>query len=953
MVYYCVMEELLTLRAVSKTYLVEEADFYALKKVDLSFGKTGFNMVLGPSGCGKTTLLNIIGGLDKASSGTLLIDGKSTAEFKDADWDDYRNKKVGFVFQSYYLIPHLNVLSNVELPLALRGLKKEERKEKALEALKAVGLEGIAKKKPNELSGGQEQRVAIARAIAGGPSIILADEPTGALDSKTSIQVMDILKELSKERAVIMVTHNRDLAEKYADRIIEMNDGEVVSDRVIHEQKAIEGTPASEEKGKKASMGVGTAAVHSLKSLRTKFGRSVLTALACSVGIIGVAMVLSVSNGFSTYVDNIESSVAGSIPITITPTYYSSSSNTADVDYTAYPDSDELYVYYSSSTSYVVHRNAYDQDYFDYLEAAVEKGLASSVMYTRESFSFNILTEDGDSGEYMLVNQEQSVSGISSLVSGLPSTIFHELYGNEETLSANYDLIYGSFPEAADEIVLVTDRYNRIQLSTLQGLGIVGSDADVDNGTAISFSSIVYDGEGDTEYKPYKAYRVSDFYSVGETDPYTVTMDNYVIDDIYGVTADGTRINTALGLLTDTLDHFEVDSHPETKEVTYYDSPYYPYRDAADIYNDDEEYNPINLKIVGVLRPNSNSLLTMMPSSIGYTQELSDLLAADVAEDGPGYPIASLVNENYVLDATGLATLEEFLSTPISELMALEDTSSIQTVMNSLYTYIYPWAYKGTEPGTSRSASTYMYYCRYVGGDPVTNVDIDFTDVTSLLTSFMDPDFYNGQGENGYGLFDLIAYINGYSLVTSISIFPASLSTRSALLAYLDAYNDGKDSADQILYSDLFGDITSMISVVTTAVPAILVVFASVSLIVSSVMMAVITYVSVLERTKEIGILRSVGARKKDITRLFEIECSLVGLIAGAVGIAISALLCIPVNALLTYFFPDLALGSIASMNGWIALSLIALAVVLALVSGFVPSKLAARRDPVRALRSE
>ncbi len=950
------MKALLELVSVKKDYLVDSLAYPALLGIDIKFPHTGFVSVLGPSGCGKTTLLNIVGGLDKPTSGELIVEGKSTKDFKSADWDAYRNARVGFVFQSYNLIGHLSVLDNVETALVLSGEKAEKRKEKALNALRQVGLEDVVKKQPNQLSGGQMQRVAIARALANDPQIILADEPTGALDSKTSVQVMEILKDLSKNHLVIMVTHNEKLAKKYSDRIISMKDGLIVSDEpslIIDEQIDV-----PEKIAKKTSMGPWTAIKHSLKNISSKKGRTTITAIACSFGIIGVALVMAASNGLNSYIANVETSVASTVPIVVSPSVYDYSSANDGVSWTRFPDEENIYVYDNSSSSYLIHRNAYDRQYFDYIDQAVEDGLASSVLYNRQYFRFNVITKSGNTDQYQLVEQYNSAGYTGSVVSsatGLPATVFHELYGEEESLSSLYTTIYGRFPEAADEIVLVTDKYNRIELSTLEELGIVSESEHPSNQDTISFSELVYDYEGDAEYKEYKAYRTSDFFQLD--DPNTVRHEYKVSNavDITSVTPVDAGGNPVSSIAN--ADHIKLDGEEKEKTFYYYETPYRSgsslSSDLESVFENDAAYNPISLKIVGVLRPTEESIINLMPASLAYTKELSDILAADIEEGGAGYPIASLAKTNYWMSPSDFQALQTTLSMSFSSWEEYDIVSTFSDLLNECYTYLYPWAYLGTIAGSTSSPSNYMSYCRMVGGDfGGSETKIDTSDYISLLSQFLEPGFFNGTQED-YNFIDLVAFSNGGSLITSILIFPVSISEKDELLAYLDAYNQGKADVDQIVYTDVMSTVTDTLAIVTTVVPSVLVVFASVSLVVSSVLTSIITYVSVLERSKEIGILRACGARKIDIARLFESECFLIGIISGLIGIFMAWICCFPINMVLDSLFPDYNLSSIASLNPWICIALVAVSVVLALLSGLIPAIAAAKKDPVEVLRSQ
>jgi len=975
----------LVLTHIKKDYFIDGKPFTALNDISLAFPSRGFVAILGPSGCGKTTLLNIIGGLDHYTLGDLLIDGKSTKEFADREWDGYRNERVGFVFQSYNLIPHENVLQNVEVSLLLNGVSKQERNERAMAALKSVGLEESAKKRPNQLSGGQMQRIALARAVINNPKIVLADEPTGALDSGTSLQMMELLKEIAQDRLVIMVTHNRDLADQFAERIIEMKDGVITKDTAPLSVDNI--VPSGKEISKKTAMSFMTALRSSFLNIGTKKARTILTAVASSIGIIGVALVLAVSNGFTNYVDNVEGSVASSVPITISPVDYSYLPADSG-NYAEYPDDNKIHVYDTSNSAYVVHRNNYSQDYFKYIQKTVDKGWARSIMFNRINLNFHVLTQDGNATDSsgnpvaQLVNQYSSVNSTSSVVgsaTGLPSTIFHELYGEEKGLSSMYDVIYGKFPQNSNEIVLITDRYNRIEYSTLKKLGILSATTTASSVSTLNFSDLVYDGESDTTYKPYKVYRQSDYFQVKDkAGNDTVKSKDYWAWQINGI--------SLTNYPPKTVDDIKIDATAVKKTIHYYQeqnpTKFGDLSNYGSVYNNDATYNPITLKIVGVLRPTQSSYVSLMPSSIGYLSSLKDEMAADTAKGGAGEKIAQYAADNYYInnhdanaaDSTvdfnpddGIAKLKNQLLSALNGSTSSLSESTISTLLSSAYTFRWYNVWDTASPyGTS--FSSFLTISQYVGGDFKENKITGIPDTPSSADSVDDevwtrffaywkakltnPAFYN-QSATDWNAIDFLAYFNGYSLVSSILIFPASLTTKDALHAYLDDYNTGKSEENQIVYNDIMSTFTNSLGILIQVISAVLIVFAAISLVVSSVMTGIITYVSVVERTKEIGILRACGARKKDVGRLFEAECTIIGFSAGLIGVAFTYLACIPINLILDHQFPGNNLTGIASLNPWHALILVALGVLLALISGLIPSRIAAKKDPVIALRAE
>lgn len=962
---------MLDLINIKKDYYVDKKPYTALDDLNLSFGDNGFVAILGPSGCGKTTTLNIIGGLDHYTNGDLLINGKSTKEFKDADWDAYRNEYVGFVFQNYNLILHQSILTNVSTPLLLRGVKSKERKEKALRALEIVGLAGSERKKPNQLSGGQMQRVAIARAIVNDPKIILADEPTGALDSTTSIQIMEILKKMSDTRLVIMVTHNADLANKYADRIIEMKDGKIIKDtnplntNHFKEEKRLE--------KHRTRMSAPTVFKSSFSNIRTKKTRTILTSIASSIGIIGVALVLSITNGFSTYVNNLESSVASAVPITISKTSYSYTSNDLNDGYTQYPDDEKVFVYDTSSTQSISHTNYFTDEYIrDVLNPLVEDNLAQSIVTNREGLNFNIikkLTASDGSVTYQKINQHKSASASGSLLDvaiSLPTTIFHELYGKEENLSQIYDTICGRFPKTSDEIVLITDRYNRIKKNTLINLGLLDSN---DSTTAsISFSDLI-----GTEYKAYLPSNI--YQDVGNEYDFTVSAYEDIKPSLDYETGKITYTGKAS---TKTLKRY--------KDIDGIQSGY------KELYENDAKYNPKTLKIVGILRPSETSYLNLMPASIGYLPSLKDEYIEDTESNckdlqdvanNAWFLKQSFDNEGNQSSDDGLVKLGESMTALLSSLLNGDgtiSTSSVSEIASSLnYEYFHTQArYVASGTRMVPYYSGYLAAARLIGQDfredlvgrfvdELSNSSGDYQQelIAKLIKRLAESSFYSNEHESDsfditdeeinmdFNIMDLVAYFNSYSLITSILIFPSSLTSKDVLKARLDAWNSSRPASQNVYYTDLMSSFTSSLSMLINLISVVLVIFASISLVVSSIMTSIITYVSVVERTKEIGVIRACGARKRDVGHLFEAECVMIGLTAGLLGIGITALLNIPISSIIDNMYPGNGLQDISSLNLIHAIILVVISIFLAFISGLIPARIGAKKDPVAALRSE
>ena len=758
---------MLSLSKIKKDYKTGDFVQHALKGVSLSFRENEFVAILGPSGSGKTTLLNIIGGLDRYSSGDLIIDGKSTKKFKDKDWDAYRNHAIGFVFQSYNLIGHISVLENVEMGMTLSGISASERRKKALNLLEKVGLKEHANKKPNQLSGGQMQRVAIARALANDPKIILADEPTGALDSKTSMQIMELIKEISKDKLVIMVTHNRELAESYATRIVEMKDGELLSDSQPFD---------SDEKAgslniSKTSMSFLAALRLSFGNIRTKKGRTFLTAFASSIGIIGIALILSLSNGFNIEVENFEQDSLSQSPIMITNQTVQMDEATlneitGDVDLEKYPDDEKVYAQDDLKDT-IVHTNKITSDFVDYL-GKMDMSNVSGISYAKGT-NLNIVSKNGDN--YSLINSDFNTTF---------GTLPENPNGEEGLLEKNYDVLAGQISDDAGLVLIVNSR-NQISASILESLGFDES---------ASFDDILA-----------KEFKIA------------------VNDDYYKKSGNNFITETNLEKL----------------------------------YNSE---NSISVKIMAIVRGKEDKELITSGSGIYYTAALVD----EVIGKNKDSDIVKKQN----IESYNVLTHQKFDETMTKE------------------------AFLG-----------------YLGADVVP---------------------------------------------MAIYIYPKDFDTKGNIIDYLDKYNEGKDEDSVIQYTDMAEMISTLSGNIMDAITIVLVAFSSISLVVSSIMIGIITYISVLERTKEIGILRALGARKKDITRVFNAETFIIGIFSGLLGVTLAYLLTIPTNIIIENLS---GLANVAKLNPVHALILIIISLTLTIIGGAIPAKMASKKDPVEALRTE
>ena len=755
---------MLELKRIKKSYKTGDFIQHALKGINLKFRKNEFVSILGPSGSGKTTLLNIIGGLDRYDSGDLIINNKSTKKFKDINWDFYRNNCVGFVFQSYNLISHISVIDNVIISTTLSGYKRSRRKKLALKALDKVGLKEHAHKRPNQLSGGQMQRVAIARALVNDPDIILADEPTGALDSKTSKQIMDLIKEISKNKLVIMVTHNPELANTYSNRIIEFKDGEVVSDTNPYEEV----DKKDKITIKKTKMSYMSAISLSFQNLKTKFGRTFITSFASSIGIIGIALILALSNGFKIKIDEFEKDTLSQAPILISEsTVDLSKINSIKDDYSEYTNEKVVHPLNISPVS--EHINQIDEDYVKYIES-IDKELIGGLQYTMIS-KINLYTKIKDTITPVDFNTN---------FSPLPYSTDKDI---SNVMKDNFDVIEGSFTNDINSVYMLVDNKNRVSENVLKAIGYEDSN--------ISFKDIIG--------KEFKVVLNSTYYKkIG---------DNYIAN---------TNID--------------------------------------ELYNNSSN---VTLKINGIIRwKKDNDFAQLSGTGILYNQELVNIVIDNNKE-------SSIVKE--------------------------QESSNFNVITKLPFT----------------------------------------KDEEKKL---------------------VMASLGAYKVPLSIAIYPNDFDSKDNILKYLDKYNKGKSEDEKIVYMDQAKMITSLSGNIMDAITIVLIAFSSISLVVSSIMVGIITYTSVLERTKEIGILRAIGARKKDITRVFNAETLIIGMFSGILGIVIANLLIIPINNII---YNLSKLDGVANLNPVHAIILVIISMTLTLIGGFIPAKIASKKDPVIALRTE
>ncbi len=762
---------MLEIRNIKKSYKTGTFIQHALKDVSISFRPNEFVAILGPSGSGKTTLLNIIGGLDRYDSGDLVINGKSTKKFSDSNWDSYRNNCVGFIFQSYNLINHLNILENVEMSLTLSGVSKKVRKQKALDALKQVGLIDHAYKKPNQLSGGQMQRVAIARALVNEPDIILADEPTGALDSTTSVQIMELIKEIAKDKLVIMVTHNKELAYDYANRIIELKDGELINDTNPHEQSKNN----QEYKIRKTAMSFFTALSLSFKNIETKKGRTFLTAFASSIGVIGIALILSLSNGFNIEVEKFEKDALSSLPIMISEQTVEMDEDSLakmrdsfKIDNNSYPSEEVIYIQ-KDMVEDTTHTNIINQEFIDYIEKINPK-YVSGISYMR-LVSINALSKAKDG--YKIID--------NSYLTTLPKSLDEK---QNDVVEDNYDLLKGKFATNKDEVVLAIDSKNRVNEKLLEMLG------------------------------------------------FDLSKDNFTFDEI---------LNKEIKVVLN--DDWYIDNN----------NYFIPNFNYEELYNNK---NNLTLKIVGIIRGKEDAKLVSASSGIAYTESLIDYIVENNSK-------SKIVLKQKELDYN-ILTGEQF-----------REEKDKDTVLS------------------------------YLGND---------------------------------------------NLPILVNIFPRNFDSKDEIIKYLDDYNETKLEEDKLLYTDMASLISSLSGSIMDAITIVLIAFSSISLVVSCIMIGIITYISVLERTKEIGILRAMGARRKDITRVFNAETIIIGLCSGLLGITMARILVFPANIII---YNATGLDNVAKMNPLHALLLLIISMLLTVLGGLIPAKVASRKNPVEALRTE
>ena len=1029
---------MLVLKNITKDYVAGDNTVTALRGVSIDFRKNEFVSILGPSGCGKTTLLNIIGGLDRYTAGDLVIGGRSTKEFRDGDWDTYRNHSIGFVFQSYNLIPHQTVLSNVELALTLSGVSKSERRRRATEALVKVGLGDQLHKKPGQMSGGQMQRVAIARALVNDPDILLADEPTGALDTETSVQVMEILKEISRDRLIIMVTHNPELAEAYSSRIIRIIDGKITGDtnpyNAAEEEQAeapIDGKQAKKaKKERKPSMSFFTALSLSFNNLLTKKGRTFMTSFAGSIGIIGIALILALSSGINAYIAAVQEDTLSTYPLSLQKETQDMSAmlgamTQVQEDAEGRTDPNKIYVDDSMGTmmaamSATVSNNL--EDFKAYLEAhysEIEDAI-SDIQYTYD-FDLQVFSADGKTQvnpTTVFDNMGEAFSGVTEMMEAASASgmgmgnmsVLSEMIDNQELLDQQYEVVAGEWPTKANEVVLVVSRGNQISKMTAYILGLLDQ-SELEN----IMSGLMSGGEYDsTPVEPYTFDEMLDlrFRLLNTSDFYEKTDATYTVDG---------------------------KDYPVWRDV----------RDLVAVYEQEDFVTSRGTELVisGIIRPREGVTATSIAGAIGYTRELTDLILAQNTESEviaqqkatPDYNVLTgLRFERTVytretigqlirtIDSATMNAIYSMMAAQVKDIytqnppvtdknsflgfvsfMSNEELSMLTSQMLPIAQQVNPQGvgmlcatlsqsmgsvtvtpeniikllpsmskneimlmYAGMEAneqmpftlvglhdlcGAEAMATVYGYMNEQIMG-----MDIN-EDTFLILLQMMDDEQFATTEETLYSMApqtdatqkSILSRLGDAEEAkpAGIHFYAKDFASKDTLEDFIAAYNDSVDELDRIRYTDLVGIMMSSVTTIVNVISYVLIAFVSISLVVSSIMIGIITYISVLERTKEIGILRAIGASKRDISRVFNAETLIVGFTAGLIGIFGTVLLCFPINAIVR------AAAGIPQLTAYLpwqgAVILVAISMVLTIVAGLIPSRVAAKKDPVVALRTE